>query len=182
MPVNPNLLVSKKQRQGGYYEQLALAYLQRQGLQLIAQNWQQPKVGEIDLIMLQSGRSWDTLVLVEVRKRKISAFGDALMSITPSKQRKLIKTAHYFLQQHPKYANFECRFDVVGFDGDDVAVGPKTIDGGIDVCNKEVNKADRVDKKSDTVRVVSEDSTTISSHLDSPKPHWVQGAFIASAW
>ncbi len=49
----PLILTSPKQRQGSYFEQHALVFLQQQGLILIAQNWQQPKVGELDLVMLE---------------------------------------------------------------------------------------------------------------------------------
>lgn len=115
MPPNPLLLSSPKQRQGWRYEKIAADFLQQQGLSIIATNWQQPKVGEIDLILLQPGRAWDTLVFAEVRKRKVSHYGDAVMSITYAKQRKLIKTARYFLRQNPSYAHFDCRFDVVAF-------------------------------------------------------------------
>ncbi len=109
-------LVSPKQRQGSYYEQQARAFLQAQGLTLIAQNWQQPKVGELDLVMLETGRAWSTLVFIEVRQRRRSNFGDAALSVTPAKRRKIIKTAKYFLQQHPEYADFECRFDIIAYD------------------------------------------------------------------
>ncbi|WP_019671706.1 YraN family protein [Psychrobacter lutiphocae] len=115
MPSNPDLLASPKQCHGGYYEQLAASYLQQQGLILIASNWQQPKVGEIDLVMLHLGKCWHVLLFIEVRKRKITSYGDAAMSVTKAKQRKLIKTAYYFLQQHPQYAKLDCRFDVVAY-------------------------------------------------------------------
>ena len=108
-------LTSPKQRQGGRFEQLALEYLQLQGLTLIAQNWLAARVGELDLVMLDSGDSWDTLVFVEVRQRKQGNFGDAFTSVTLSKQRKIIKAASHFLRQHPKFATCECRFDVVAF-------------------------------------------------------------------
>lgn len=111
----PLKLTSPKQRQGGRYEQLALEYLQQQGLILIAQNWLMAKVGELDLVMLDQGRAWDTLVFIEVRQRKAGAFGDALTSITASKQRKIIKTASFFLRQYPEYKDCDCRFDVVAF-------------------------------------------------------------------
>ena len=110
-----SFLTSPKQRHGAFYEQLAFDYLQKQGLQIIAQNWQQPKVGELDIVGVQKGTAWDVLVFVEVRKRKVGQFGDALASVTKAKQRKLIKTARYFLQQHPHYSDVECRFDVIAF-------------------------------------------------------------------
>lgn len=112
----PLVFTSPKQRQGHYYEELACLFLQHKGLVLITQNWQQPKVGELDLVMLEVGQSWSTLVFVEVRQRQHSGFGDAALSVTQAKRRKVIKTAKYFLQQHPQYAHYDCRFDVIAYD------------------------------------------------------------------
>jgi len=109
----PLNLTSPTQRQGSRFEQQACAFLQAQGLILIAQNWQQPKVGELDLIMLEKGQAWSTLVFIEVRQRQRSGFGDAALSVTKSKQH---KAARYFLQQHPEYNDFEYRFDVIAYD------------------------------------------------------------------
>ena len=114
----PLLATSPKQRQGNYFEQLACEFLQQQGLMVLVKNWQQPKVGELDLVMVASGSAWPTLVFVEVRQRQRSSFGDAALSVTARKQAKIIKTAQYFLQQHPDYADYECRFDVVVYDID----------------------------------------------------------------
>ena len=111
----PLTLTSPKQRQGSLFEQHACEFLQAQGLRLVAQNWQQPKVGELDLVMMETGQAWSTLVFIEVRQRKQSGFGDAAISITASKQRKVIKAARYFLQQHPEYSDYECRFDVIAY-------------------------------------------------------------------
>lgn len=108
-------LNAPKQRQGGQFEQLACQFLQDQGLILIAHNWQQPNVGELDLIMLEKGQAWSTLIFIEVRQRVRSGFGDAALSVTTAKQRKIIKTAQYFLQQHPHYVGYECRFDVIAY-------------------------------------------------------------------
>jgi len=112
----PFNLTSPKQRQGSLFEQLACEFLQGQGLMLIAQNWYKANVGELDLVMLQTGTAWSTLVFIEVRQRQRSGFGDAALSVTASKQRKVIKTARYFLQQHPEYRDYECRFDVIAYD------------------------------------------------------------------
>ena len=112
----PLTLTSPTQRQGSRFEQQACAFLQAQGLILIAQNWQQPKVGELDLIMLEKGQAWSILVFIEVRQRQRSGFGDAALSVTKSKQYKIIKAARYFLQQHPEYNDYECRFDVIAYD------------------------------------------------------------------
>lgn len=112
----PLTLTSPKQRQGSLFEQQACEFLQSQGLIVIAKNWQQPKVGELDLVMLEIGSAWSTLVFIEVRQRQCSGFGGAALSVTKSKQRKVIKTAQYFLQQHPEYEDYDCRFDVIAYD------------------------------------------------------------------
>ena len=117
-PHRPLAATSPKQLQGNYFEQLACEFLQQQGLTLVAQNWQQPKVGELDLVMLETGAAWSTLVFIEVRQRQRSSFGDAALSVTARKQAKIIKTAKYFLQQHPHYADYECRFDVIAYNID----------------------------------------------------------------
>ena len=111
----PLLMTSPKQRQGSHYERQACEFLQAKGLILIAQNWQQPKVGELDLVMLETGKAWSTLVFIEVRQRRVSDFGDAALSITAAKRNRIVKTAKYFLQQHPNYADYECRFDVIAY-------------------------------------------------------------------
>ena len=57
------------------------------------------------------------LVFVEVRFRKHGRFASAAHSVDGRKQRKLCRTAAYFLRRHPKYQNTPVRFDVVAFDG-----------------------------------------------------------------
>ena len=78
----PLTLTSPTQRQGSRFEQQACDFLQARGLLLITQNWQQPKVGELDLIMIEKGQAWSTLVFIEVRQRQHSGFGDAALSVT----------------------------------------------------------------------------------------------------
>ncbi|GHD37631.1 hypothetical protein GCM10016272_26000 [Psychrobacter glaciei] len=153
----PLTLTSPKQRQGSRFEQRACEFLQAQGLQLIAQNWQQPKVGELDLIMLETGQAWSTLVFIEVRQRQHSGFGDAALSVTASKQRKVIKTARYFLQAHPEYSHYECRFDVIAYDTNKI--------------NTHSNAANNTDKNNRDFTNKSKSQT-----------EWLKGAFITSAW
>lgn len=90
---------------GSAAEVLAAHYLQQQHLKLLEKNFRCP-YGEIDLIM-QDGK---TLVFVEVRMRSSASFGGAAMSVTPSKQEKLRRSAQRYLQIHGEQA---CRFDVV---------------------------------------------------------------------
>jgi len=98
---------------GKQIEDFVGAYLQKQGLKLVASNFR-CRSGEIDLIM------WDqeTLVFVEVRYRKTTYYGDALATVSRSKQRKVIQTANYYLQEQNLYNKVLCRFDVVSITGD----------------------------------------------------------------
>lgn len=93
---------------GNAAESQACDYLQQQGLELIARNYRAP-FGELDLIM----RDHDHTVFVEVRFRRDQRYGSGADSITRVKQDKLVKTALYYLQQHPKQAKYPMRFDVV---------------------------------------------------------------------
>ncbi len=92
-------------------EERALHYLQTQGFKLVKQNYA-CKMGEVDLIMTQH----NLLIFIEVRSRNTKAYGGAAASITYSKQRKISRTAAFFLQTHPRFSNADCRFDVIAFD------------------------------------------------------------------
>lgn len=97
---------------GDVFEQRARTELERAGLTCLAHNYT-TRYGELDLVMLER----DTVVFVEVRYRCNAAFGDAVTSVTASKQAKLIKAAELWVMAHTKWANFDCRFDVVAYDG-----------------------------------------------------------------
>ena len=105
--------VAAKQKQGAAAEQLACAFLINHGLALLDANVACVQ-GEIDLIM-QEG---DTLVFVEVRWRKSSAFGGAAASITAAKLKKINAACDVFLQYNPKWRNAPCRIDAVLLQGD----------------------------------------------------------------
>ena len=95
---------------GSQAEQVALTYLVKNGLVLVQANFYS-RFGEIDLIM----RDKDSYIFVEVKQRK-AGLNHAVESITPAKQRKLVKTAQYFLLKLAKDVN--CRFDAVVLDND----------------------------------------------------------------
>ena len=97
---------------GAAAESTAARYLASQGLTLLDANVRY-RDGELDLVMRDGG----TLVFVEVRYRANHAFGGAAASVTPSKQRRLIRAATRYLAAHPQLAILPCRFDVVGLDG-----------------------------------------------------------------
>lgn len=93
---------------GATAESLAEQYLIAEGLIPLARNYR-CQYGEIDLIMSHQ----HDLVFIEVRLRRHSGFVSAAESVDKRKQKKLINTAEYFLQEHPHHSNRHCRFDVL---------------------------------------------------------------------
>ncbi len=57
------------------------------------------------------------LVFIEVRYRKNNIFGSAAESVTRQKQRRLLATANYYLQNEKLYRDNSCRFDVITVSG-----------------------------------------------------------------
>ncbi len=86
-------------------EDVVADYLQQKGYAILAQNYRS-KLGEIDII----ARKNETLAFVEVKLRKNPYFPMTQL-ITPSKQKKIIKTAEiYRAKKGIINANF--RFDI----------------------------------------------------------------------
>lgn len=102
---------------GKVIEAAALAFLQTQGLRLLARN-ASFRGGELDLVMLAPGTAGASLVFVEVRYRASATFGGGAASVDLGKRRKLVRAAGLFLLLHPHYANASCRFDVIDAEGD----------------------------------------------------------------
>ena len=99
-------------RRGEPAENLAAAFLERQGLTILERNYR-CRFGEIDLV----ARSGAQLVFVEVRARKSAAFGGAAASITARKRRRLTSAARHYLAGAPRMP--ACRFDALLVNGAD---------------------------------------------------------------
>tara|TARA_B100000809_G_scaffold264452_1_gene320306 strand:+ start:6699 stop:7061 length:363 start_codon:yes stop_codon:yes gene_type:complete len=91
---------------GNRGEELAKAYLEKLGYQIVALNWRERKF-EIDIIAIDK----EELVFVEVKTRSTDFFGNPEEAVTPKKQQHLINGADCYVQQ--KEIDLECRFDVV---------------------------------------------------------------------
>ena len=102
-----------RRRKGGCFEQIALTWLQQQGLQLVQRNYR-CKLGEIDLVM----RERELLVFVEVRFRGAGSHVPACETVDFRKQRKLVRAAGHFLLCNRQLAELPCRFDVLGISED----------------------------------------------------------------
>ena len=98
-------------------EELACKYLISNGLNIIDMNFKALPYGEIDIIALEN----KTIVFIEVKYRKNHSFGYAEEMVNIKKQEKIINTAQMFLLQFEKYQNYECRFDVVAINKNDIS-------------------------------------------------------------
>ena len=95
-------------RKGLRFEEQARCYLAARGLQFVQSNYR-CRFGEVDLIM----RDGDTLCFIEVRYRNSSDFGGAAASITPAKQRRIVKSALFYLSSKAQPMRNPLRFDAL---------------------------------------------------------------------
>lgn len=98
---------------GQQAEIFAAELLVQQGLILLEKNVTF-RVGELDLIM----KDKDSLVFVEVKRRKKDKFGGALEAITATKKKRLTKAALTYLQRNKLIDKIPCRFDLVAVTDD----------------------------------------------------------------
>lgn len=90
---------------GQWGEALVAEDLRKKGWTIAATNFR-CRMGELDVVA-KNGRY---LIFVEVKLRKNARFGAACEAVTPSKQRKLLTAAQYYLMTHP--TSLQPRFDV----------------------------------------------------------------------
>lgn len=94
-----------KNRVGAKGEQAAAEWLKKEGFTVHCINYQ-TRCGEIDIIAQKK----ELLVFVEVKTRTAITFALSEV-ITPSKQKRIIKTAYAYIHAH-KIVNSVFRFDV----------------------------------------------------------------------
>jgi putative endonuclease len=98
-------------KQGSVFEKIAAEYLQKQGLEIVAQNVNL-KFAELDIV----AKDKDVLCFVEVRSRADTRYGQPEATVDFRKQGKIIKAASAYLQKlYPRIPT--CRFDVIGITG-----------------------------------------------------------------
>ncbi len=93
-------------------EALALRYLERRGYEVLERNYR-TRYGEIDLVV----RRGTTLVFVEVKSRRGTAFGEPLEAVTPRKQEQVrLMAEQYLAERDPQFVDGfeEMRFDALG--------------------------------------------------------------------
>jgi putative endonuclease len=92
---------------GNRGEELAAAFLVRNGFELIERNFR-CKGGEVDIV----AKDGKTLVFVEVKSRKTLTYGVPQLAVTPFKQRQISKAALTWLAKNHKHDS-PARFDVI---------------------------------------------------------------------
>ena len=92
---------------GNRGEELAAAFLERNGFKLIERNFR-CKGGEVDIV----AKDGKTLVFVEVKSRKTLTYGVPQLAVTPFKQRQISKAALTWLTRNRKH-DHPARFDVI---------------------------------------------------------------------
>ncbi len=95
--------------EGARGEAIAAVYLRLKGYKILERNYRVPQ-GEIDLVC----RKGDTLVFVEVKKRKTLSKGSPLEAVTVHKVNRLSAAAAVYLSRHTG-ETLNVRFDVVAF-------------------------------------------------------------------
>ena len=98
-------------RSGTAGEDYACGMIEARGGQILCRNYT-ARGGEIDIV----AREGRYLVFAEVKLRAAAALGSPLESVTPAKQRRLIRTAVQFMMAHP--SELQPRFDVVALTTD----------------------------------------------------------------
>jgi putative endonuclease len=99
------MTITNRRALGNLGEQAVADYLKKRGFNILAFNFTS-KFGEIDIIAQQD----NLIVCVEVKTRKDLYFPLSQV-ITPSKQRKIVTTAKWYLMEH-KLTDVAVRFDV----------------------------------------------------------------------
>jgi putative endonuclease len=91
-------------------EKLAREKYTTEGYEIVGANYHS-RFGELDIIAAKNG----TLVIAEVktRNKKIPDYYSAKEAVTLSKQAKIKNSTLIYMENHPQFADFKVRFDVV---------------------------------------------------------------------
>lgn len=108
-----------KRNLGSKKENDAAMYLKNLGIRIIEQNFN-TRAGEIDII----GLDGEYICFVEVKYRKNRNCGLPEEAVNINKMKKICKTANYYMYINKIYNNYQMRFDVLAFQGDDIRYYP----------------------------------------------------------
>ena len=103
----------EKSKTGKAGEEKAEKFLKGKKYKIIEKNYR-CLYGEIDIIAEHN----KTLVIIEVKYRKNSAFGKGYEAVDYNKQQKIIKTTEYFINENK--LKMPVRFDVISIDNEEI--------------------------------------------------------------
>ena len=98
---------------GSMYEERAARYLAARGYTICDRNYRD-RYGELDIVAEKDA----VLVIVEVKYRSGTRYGDPLEAVTPQKQKRICRTTLGYYMAHGYGEEQSCRFDVIGITGD----------------------------------------------------------------
>lgn len=98
---------------GNTYESQACKFLIDEGYEILDRNYQK-RDGEIDIIVIKN----EIISFVEVKYRKSDIFYTPSEAVTISKQKKIIKTAQYYIYEKNFNCNYNYTFDIIEIVGD----------------------------------------------------------------
>jgi putative endonuclease len=96
---------------GRHWEKVAADYLTAQGLRICYRNYR-CRLGELDLVCDDGS----TLIIVEVRARRASRYGQAAATVGSAKRQRIVRATRHLLMTHPDWHDRPIRFDVVAAD------------------------------------------------------------------
>ena len=100
--------MTRARRQTGLFgEERAAQALTEAGYRVLARNYR-CRYGEIDLVAEEG----ETIIFVEVKARRSTAYGDPALAITRQKQRRIARAAQHYLAVM-RMPDRRARFDVV---------------------------------------------------------------------
>ncbi|MCD2497152.1 YraN family protein [Microbacterium nymphoidis] len=109
--------MAAKDERGRAGEDRACAHLMAQGFEIVDRNWRTAS-GELDIVAVR-GRA---LVVVEVKARRTTDYGDPLAAVDARKLRQVWRLAFAWMRRHPDHARGRTlRVDVIGITGEDPA-------------------------------------------------------------
>ena len=98
--------MTDKQQFGRRGEELALAFYTENGYTILEKNWQLNHL-EVDII----AKNDESIVFCEVKTRSGNVLVEPQQSVSPQKQRNIIRAANYYVLKHQIL--LEVRFDIV---------------------------------------------------------------------
>ena len=115
--------MKNKRELGKEYEAAVRRILEKRGYRILRENYRCP-IGEIDLI----ARAGKTLVFVEVKYRSSKRCGLPEEAVSVGKQRRISRTARWYLMEQGYADEVICRFDVAAVSKDGVRIYQNAFD------------------------------------------------------